>query len=150
MYKHILLPTDGSPVSRRAVEAGVKLAAGLGARVTGVFAVPPATPILFRDKLPSGYATPQKNEALLSRAAEAHLEVIRKAAKAAGVRCEVLALKSDYPAETILKAARQAKCDLIVMASHGRSGIRGMLLGSETQKVLNTSPIPVLVYRGKS
>lgn len=150
MYKHILLPTDGSAVSRRAVEAGVRLAAGLGARVTGLFAVPPATPILFRNKLPSGYASPEKNEALLSRAAQAHLEVIRKAADAAGVPCQVLAVKSDFPAETILKAARQGKCDLIVMASHGRSGIRGMLLGSETQKVLNTSPVPVLVYRQKS
>ena len=150
MYKHILLPTDGSAASRRAVEAGVALAKSTGARVTGLFAVPPATPILFRDKLPAGYATPRKNEALLSRAAESHLDVIRAAAKKAGVRCEVLSVKSDYPADSILKIARQAKCDLIVMASRGRGGLRGVLLGSETQKVLNASPVPVLVYRIKS
>jgi nucleotide-binding universal stress UspA family protein len=147
MYKHILIPTDGSSASRGAIEAGVKLAKSLGARVTGVFAAPPATPIIFRNRLPSGYDTPRHNEVLIARAAAAHLAVIEKAAKAAGVRCSCLTVKSDFPADTILETAKKAKCDLIVMASHGRRGLRGLLLGSETQKVLAGSTIPVLVHR---
>jgi len=147
MYKNILIPTDGSAASRGAVTAAVKLAKSLGARVTGVFAAPPATPILFRNRLPAGYDTPRHNELLIERAAEAHLEVIAKAAKAAGVRCSCLIVKSDFPADTILETAKKAKCDLIVMASHGRRGLRGLLLGSETQRVLAGSSIPVLVHR---
>lgn len=147
MYKHILIPTDGSSASRSAIEAGVKLAKSLGARVTGLVAAPPATPIMFRNRLPSGYDTPRHNEVLIERAAAAHLAVIEKAAKAAGVRCSSLTVKSDFPADTILQTAKKAKCDLIVMASHGRRGLRGLLLGSETQKVLAGSTIPVLVHR---
>jgi nucleotide-binding universal stress UspA family protein len=147
MYKNILIPTDGSDASRRAIAAGVKLAASLGARVTGLFAAPAATPILFRDHLPAGYDTPRHNEVLIERAAAAHLAVIERAAKAAGVRCSCVTVKSDFPADTILETAKKAKCDLIVMASHGRRGLRGLLLGSETQKVLAASAIPVLVHR---
>lgn len=147
MYKHILIPTDGSSASKGTVTAAVKLAKALGARVTGVFAAPAATPIVFRDLLPSGYGTPRHNEALIARAAAAHLAVIEKAAKAAGVRCSCVTVKSDFPADTILATAKKAKCDLIFMASHGRRGLRGMLLGSETQKVLAASTIPVLVHR---
>ena len=147
MYKHILIPTDGSKLSQQAIVAGVKLARALGARVTGVFAAPAATPIQFRDHLPAGYATPRENEVLIARAAAAHLGVIEKAAKSARVRCVCVTVKSDFPADAILGMAKTAKCDLIVMASHGRRGLRGMLLGSETQKVLAASTIPVLVHR---
>lgn len=147
MFKHILIPTDGSSASRGAIEAGVKLAKAVGARVTGIVAAPPATPIIFRNRLPSGYDTPRHNEVLIERAAAAHLAVIEKASKAAGVRCNCLTVKSDFPADTILETAKKAKCDLIVMASHGRRGLRGLLLGSETQKVLAASTIPVLVHR---
>lgn len=147
MYKHILLPTDGSEASRRAIAAGIELAARLGARVTGVFAAPPATPILFRNRLPAGYATPRHNESLIARAAAAHLAVIEKAAKAAGVKCASISVTSDFPADTILQTARRQRCDLIVMASHGRRGLRGLLLGSETQKVLTAGTVPVLVHR---
>lgn len=147
MYKHILVPTDGTAASRGAILAAVKLARTLGARITGVFAAPPATPILFRNRLPAGYDTPRHNEVLIERAAAAHLEVIAKAARAAGVRCNCVSVKSDFPADTILETAKKAKCDLIVMASHGRRGLRGLLLGSETQKVLAASTIPVLVHR---
>jgi len=147
MYKNILIPTDGSEASRRAITAGVKLARALGARVTGLFAAPPATPIIFRDRLPAGYDTPRHNEALIARAAAAHLAVIERAATAAGVRCACIKVTSDYPADTVLETARKRGCDLIVMASHGRHGLRGLLLGSETQKVLAASKIPVLVHR---
>jgi len=125
----------------------VELALALGARVTGLFAAPPATPIIFRDRLPAGYDTPRHNEALIARAAAAHLAVIERAATAAGVRCACIKVTSDYPADTVLETARKRGCDLIVMASHGRHGLRGLLLGSETQKVLAASKIPVLVHR---
>ena len=150
MFKHILIPTDGSALSRGAALAGVKLARALGARVTGLFAAPAATPLVYRNFLPVGYGTPQQNAALIKRAAQRHLAVIARAAKAAGVRCETVSLIDDFPAGAILWQARKRRCDLIFMASHGRRGLRGVLLGSETQKVLAVGKLPVLVYRGKS
>lgn len=150
MFKHILIPTDGSELSRRAVLAGVRLARALGAKVTGLFAAPAATPIVYRDLLPVGYGTPQQNAVLIKCAARHHLDVVARAAKAAGVRCETVSVIDDYPADAILMQAKKRRCDLIFMASHGRRGLRGALLGSETQKVLAASALPVLVYRRKS
>lgn len=147
MYKHLLIPTDGSKLSLRAVVAGVKLARALGARVTGLFAAPAATPLVYRGLLPVGYGTPQKNAALIEKAAGRYLEVIERAARAARVPCGCIHVTSDFPAETILEVAAERKCDLIFMASHGRRGVSGMLLGSETQKVLAGAKLPVLVYR---
>jgi len=126
----------------------VRLASALGARVTAFFAAPPATPILYRAMLPVGYATPGEHEKITRQAARRHLGAIEKAARAAGVRCESLSVTSDFPADAILAAAKKRRCDLIFMASHGRRGIRrASLLGSETQKVLAGSALPVLVYR---
>lgn len=150
MFKHILIPTDGSVLSRNAARAGVKLARALGARVTGLFAAPAATPLVYRDFLPIGYGTPQQNTALIKRAAQRHLGVIARAAKAAGVPCETVSVTDDFPADAVLAQAKKRGCDLIFMASHGRRGLRGVLLGSETQKVLAGSRLPVLVYRGKT
>jgi len=150
MFKHILIPTDGSALSAQAAKAGVRLAAALGARVTGVFAAPPATPVIYKAVLPVGYATPRERERMIRKAVEHHLGVIAEAARAAGVPCETVSVTSDFPADTILTAAKKRRCDLIVMASHSRRGLRGVLLGSETQKVLAGSRIPVLVYRGDS
>jgi nucleotide-binding universal stress UspA family protein len=147
MYSHILVPTDGSPRSRAAVVRAVALAKALGARITGVFAAPAPTPILFKNHLPSGYATPSENAELIDKAAAAHLHVIQKAADAAGVPCKCVSVKSDYPADTILAEAKRRKCDLIVMASHGHRGLKALLLGSETQKVLAQAKISVLVHR---
>jgi len=150
MYKHILIPTDGSPLSNAAAAAGIRLAKKLGARVTGLFVAPVATPLVYRNLLPVGFATPQANAALIKRAAARYLEVIARAAQAAGVRCETASLINDFPADMILAQAKKRGCDLIFMASRGRRGLRGTLLGSETQKVLAGSSLPVLVYRGKS
>lgn len=147
MYKHILIPTDGSELSHRAAVAGVKLARALGARVTGLFAAPAATPLVYRDLLPVGYTTPQKHAALIRQAARRHLAVIERAARAARVRCETVSVTDDFPADAILSLAKRRKCDLIFMASHGRRGLKGVLLGSETQKVLTHARIPVLVCR---
>ena len=147
MFKHVLIPTDGSPLSRRAIALGVQLAKSLGARVTGVFAAPPATPVVYRDHLPVGYTTPKEHAKMIQESVARHLGAIELAAKKAGVRCECVHVTSDFPADVILAVARKKKCDLIFMATHGRRGIRGVLLGSETQKVLTHSKIPVLICR---
>ena len=148
MYKHILVPTDGSKLAKEASQAAIELARSLGARVTGFFAAPPATPIVFKGLLPAGYATPEEHEENIRKAAQSYLAAIEKAAKSAGVPCEVLTVTSDYPADAIIATAKKRRCDLIFMASHGRRGVRReSLLGSETQKVLSESPLPVLVYR---
>ena len=147
MFKHILLPTDGSPLSARAVASGIELAKALGARVTGLFVAPPATPLVFEHFLPVRYMEPDDHAALIEREAAHALGQVEKAAKAAGVTCETKQLTSDYPADAIMTTAHRSKCDLIVMASHGRTGVSAMLLGSETQKVLTHSKVPVLVHR---
>jgi len=147
MYKNILLPTDGSALAREAVQAGVELAKSLGARVTGFYAAPPATPIEYKGLLPVGYSDPAKREQLIEKAAAKYLEVIEKAAKAAGVPCKVEHAVNDFPADAILAAAKKNKCDLIFMPSHGRRGFTNSLLGSQTQKVLSLSKVPVLVHR---
>ena len=147
MFKHILIPTDGSKLSQKAAAQGVALAKALGAKVTAFFAAPPATPILYRDNLPAGYATPAENEQIIEETAAKYLGFVERAARKAGVACEAVHVTSDYPNEAILKIAARRKCDLIVMATHGQGGLRGVFIGSVTQKVLNQSKIPVLVLR---
>ena len=147
MYKHILIPTDGSKLSHTTIVAGVQLARALGARVTGLFAAPSATPVVYEHFLPVGYMTPQRHAQLIKKTAAEYLRVIETAAKDAGVVCECIWMTNDFPSDAILAAAKKRKCDLIFMASHGRRGIAGALLGSETQKVLVHSKVPVLVCR---
>ena len=124
----------------------MKLARSLGARVTGLFAAPPATPLIYRDILPVGYATPAEHARMIADSAARYLGIIERAATKAGVRFEGLHVTSDFPADVILATARKRKCDLIVMATHGHGGLKGMVLGSQTQQVLTQSKIPVLVY----
>jgi nucleotide-binding universal stress UspA family protein len=147
MFKNILIPTDGSPLSQKAATKGVELAKALGAKVTAFFAAPPATPIVYRNLLPVGYATPQEHQRLIEKTATKHLEFIERAAKKAGVSCESVRTTSDYPEDEILKIAGKKKCDLIVMGTHGQGGLRGVFVGSVTQKVLGKSKIPVMVVQ---
>ncbi|HUP34518.1 MAG TPA: universal stress protein [Candidatus Limnocylindria bacterium] len=147
MYKHILIPTDGSRLAREAALAGVKLAKSMGARVTGFHAAPPATPVEYKGLFPVGYRAPAERARIIERAARKHLEVIEKAAKAAGVRCKVEHVTNDFPAEAIVAAARRSNCDLIFMPTHGRRGFRNSMLGTQTQKVLSLAKVPVLVHR---
>jgi len=147
MYKHVLIPTDGSELSRVAALSGVKLAQALGARVTAFFAAPPATPVVYEGFLPVGYTTTEQHAQMIERTAAKYLGVIEKACEKVGVPCQSVHVTNEYPADAIMEAARKRKCDLIFMGSHGRHGITGILLGSETQKVLTHSKIPVLVYR---
>ena len=147
MFKNILIPTDGSPLSQKAVVQGVALAKSVGAKVTAFFAAPPATPIVYRDHLPVGYATPGEHEEMIRKTAAKYLGFVERAAKKAGISYESVHVTSDYPEEGILKVAQKKKCDLIVMATHGQGGLRGMFIGSVTQKVLNQAKIPVMVFR---
>jgi nucleotide-binding universal stress UspA family protein len=147
MYKHILIPTDGSPLSRKAIVNGVKLAKEVGAKVTGFFAAPAATPVVYKGFMPVGYMTPEEHAAVIEKSAASYLGAIEKAARAAGVRCKCIHVTDEFPADAILAVAKKERCDLIFMASHGRRGISAVLLGSETQKVLTHSKIPVLVDR---
>lgn len=147
MYKNILLPTDGSALSRAAVLNGIRLARAVGARVTGFFAAPPATPVVYRGVLPVGLATPEMHARAIERTAGRYLRFIEKAARRAGVRCRCVHVTSDFPADAIMAAARKGGCDLIVMATRSKRGFSGMLLGSQTHKVLAHSKVPVLVQR---
>ena len=147
MYKHILIPTDGSELSRAAALNGVKLAQALGAKVTAFFAAPAATPLVYQGFLPVGYGTQEHHAEIIERTAAKYLGVIEQACAKAGVACESVHVTDEYPADAIMKIAKKRKCDLIFMASHGRRGLSGVLLGSETQKVLTHSNVPVLVYR---
>jgi nucleotide-binding universal stress UspA family protein len=147
MYKHILIPTDGSELSERAIDAGIALARDLGARVTGFTAVPEyRVPSQIELMSKHGVSMPQYEEEARRQAAAALQRIVERA-RAAGVEHDTDFAQSDSPHEAIIRAAESHGCDLIFMASHGRSGISALLHGSETQAVLSHSKIPTLVYR---
>ena len=144
MFKHLLLPTDGSPLSENAVLQGIQLAHVHGARVTGVHVSPRFHVLTYRtDMLEETRAEYERDSDVH---AERYLAFITKAAAHSRVPCETLRERSDDVFQSIIDVARKRACDLIVMASHGRRGIGGVLLGSETQRVLTHSGIPVLVW----
>lgn len=145
MFKRILLPTDGSELSERAVLAGVSFAKELGAEVTGLTVLPEFHIFTYKAELLE--ETEEEFKAASEQRAVKNLAFIVDACRTAGVACTTFQDTSDHPWETILRVAKERQCDLIIMASHGRRGIAGVLLGSETQKVLLHSGIPVLVYR---
>ena len=148
MFKHILVPTDGSKLSARAVRAACALARNSGAKITGVYVIPPWVPQMAAEGMVYiADLGPRRHKELMDRAAKKALAAVSAAARAAGVRCAGASPLADQPWEGILKTARAKRCDLIVMASHGRRGLAGLLLGSETTKVLTHSKIPVLVCR---
>ncbi|HTT39485.1 MAG TPA: universal stress protein [Burkholderiales bacterium] len=147
MYKKILLPTDGSALSRKAVKQGVAFAAALGAKVVGFFSPEDYRALMYSEYIPPSLMSQKEFEAQAKKAAEKHLAFIEKTAQAAGVPYEGYYLSSLAPWEAIIEAARKKKCDLIFMGSHGRSGLAGLVLGSQTSKVLTHSKVPVLVCR---
>jgi nucleotide-binding universal stress UspA family protein len=147
MYKHILIPTDGSKLSARAIQHAIGIARSMGARVTGLFVAPAPTPLVFKGLVPVRHLQPDQHEALNAKAAARYLGEIEAAARAAAVRYAGVCVEDEYPADAILRVAAKQKCDLIVMASHGRRGLASVLLGSETQKVLVQAKMPVLVCR---
>jgi nucleotide-binding universal stress UspA family protein len=150
MYRRILFPTDGSERSDRAARQAIALAKALGASITALHAVPTeqmfleesfVTPVTISPSLKTQF---KKQAALASKEI---LDKVRAQAAAAGVECEALSDAGDSPYRAILEQAKRLNCDLIMMASHGRKGVAGALLGSETAKVLAHSEIPVLVVR---
>lgn len=148
MFKHILLPTDGSKLATKGVKAGVKLAKALGARVTGVYVIPPYVPAMYAEGavyMPAN--APQEYRKASERAAKNALAVVEIEAKTAGVTCGTQFVTDPQAWGGIVRLARTRKCDAIAMASHGRGGLGRLLLGSETQRVLAHSKIPVLVIR---
>jgi nucleotide-binding universal stress UspA family protein len=148
MFKHILLPTDGSKLSDRAVQRGIEFAKSIKAKITTVHAVPE-----FRMIIEEGFISPmsaelkKRFESESQQHARKMLAKVEKAAKTARVKCEAVTVVSDFPYQKIIETAKKKKCDLIIMASHGRKGLSSLLLGSETAKVLTHSKIPVLVVR---
>jgi nucleotide-binding universal stress UspA family protein len=145
MYKRLLIPTDGSDASQRAILAGVDFARELKAEVVAVSATPEfhvlsADSAMLED-------TPDEFAARSAAQARRILGEAENAARDAGVPCRSEHVVNDDPYAAIIDTAQRLGCDLIVMASHGRRGLKGLLLGSETQKVLVHSTIPVLVHR---
>lgn len=147
MFKHILVPTDGGPLSRKAAQTAVKLAKEVGARVTGFYAAAPFNPVVYDGYVPPDLLSPEDHKKTQAKLAARYLEAIGKLATASGVAFAGRQAEAALPWQAIIAAARKNRCDLIVMASHGRRGIAGLLLGSETLKVLTHSKIPVLAVR---
>jgi nucleotide-binding universal stress UspA family protein len=145
MFKHILLPTDGSKLSEKSVKQGIRMAKALKASVTALHVIPKFHTFTYLADMIESTREQYLGES--AKRANEYLDFVKKVARGSDVECNVAQVTSDKPFKEIVKAAKKAKCDLILMASHGRRGIEGFLLGSETQKVLTHSDIPVLVYR---
>ncbi len=145
MFTHFLIPTDGSPLSEAAARQGVQLAKSLNAEVTAFHVVPKFHVLTYKVEMVEDTKEAFEKD---SRAhAEQYVTRVAEEARKAGVTCRTDFAVSDHPYEAIIAAAAGKGCDLIVMASHGRKGVQALLLGSETQKVLTHSRIPVLVLR---
>jgi len=147
MFKHILVPTDGSPLSSDTVKRAIAFARETGAKITFFFAKPDYPVAFYGEGALIDPTTPDKFAEMAEKQAREILAAHEAAAKAEGVASISASSVSDIPYEAIIAAAETAGADLIFMASHGRRGFSGLLLGSETQKVLTHSKIPVLVYR---
>lgn len=145
MFKHLLLPTDGSALSDFAIHKALQLARAVGAKVTCVTVMPEYHVMSYA--VESVQDTRQQFEIDMRRHADQCLSRFSQAAAEAGVAADAVAVKGDHPYEQIIATAEQRQCDVIVMASHGRRGLKALLLGSETHKVLTHSSVPVLVFR---
>jgi len=147
MYKRILIATDGSPLSAMAVESGLSLAGLTGASVIALKVVPRYPRSYFDGGLPVDAADIKRIEKQWSDAAQELVNKVKARGTDEGVNVKAVVVKSDLIAEAVIAAAKKHNCDLIVMSSHGRKGLKRLLLGSETQHVLTHSHIPVLVLR---
>ena len=149
MFKHILIPTDGSKLAAKGVRAGLRLAKALGARVTGLYVIFPYVPPAYSEA--TLYYAPghsaKEGMRLYQEQAKKALDRILSDARKTGVRCATRFVTMGQPWQAILHTARAARCDAIVMATHGRGGLTSLILGSETTHVLARSRIPVLVVR---
>ncbi len=147
MYKHILVPTDGSHLSEEAAAAAIRMAKSLGARITALHVVPePAG-----TGLDAWTHDDEKFEEHLAKVLESrgneYLSTVREMARRAGVPCDCVLVRGESPSAEIVVESRDRDCDLILMASHGRSGSDAVILASETVKVMTLGDLPVLVHR---
>ena len=150
MFKHLLVPTDGSDLSQDTVRRAVSFAREAGAQITAFYAKPEYPVTYYGEGALIDSTTPEQFAELAEQQAQQNLGFVEELCQQAGVPCNKLSLTNDITYEAIIEAATQCGCDLIFMASHGRKGLSGLLLGSETNKVLTHSTIPVLVYRTPS
>ncbi|AIY39258.1 Universal stress protein family [Collimonas arenae] len=144
MFKHLLLPTDGSVASEAAIKQCMQFAKENHARVTGMHVIPEYH--VFSRHLHTLVDTKEQFDSVGIAQAGRFLQAIEQAAKEAGVECETEYVINDHPYEAIIKVAEDKHCDLIAMASHGRRGVKGLFGGGETEKVLTHSKNPVLVF----
>ncbi|MBE2264358.1 MAG: universal stress protein [Burkholderiaceae bacterium] len=147
MYKRILVATDGSTLSKKAVTAAISLAALSGAELVALKVIPRYPQSYFEGSIPLSVEDVKRVEAQWSEDGKSVVEAVKAQAQAKGVTVKAVTAKSDLVADAIIAAAKKHKADLIVMASHGRKGIKRLLLGSETQHVLTHSHTPVLILR---
>jgi nucleotide-binding universal stress UspA family protein len=147
MYKRVLVATDGSTLSKKAVAGAIAMAACCGAELVAVKVVPRYPQAYFEGSIPLSVEEISRIETQWAESAQLLLSAVVKLAHAKGVVAKAVTVKSDVVSDAIIAAAKKHKVDLIVMASHGRKGIKRLLLGSETQQVLTHSHIPVLVLR---
>lgn len=147
MFKHILIPTDGSPLSAKAANAGMVMAKTLGAKVTGLHTYPAVFAVYYGELAWVDDRVQIDLREAAEKEGKKYLAQIQAAAKSTGVPCETILLEKESPWQGITETAERIGCDLIVMAAHGRRGLAAVVLGSETNKVLTHSKIPVLVYR---
>lgn len=149
MYKHILIPTDGSERSSHAARQGIALAGQLGARLTFLTVTRPLHALAGEPSTVAAMDDQARTYVhdFMTADARARLDAVAELADAAGLAAASVSLEHDHVHQAIIDTARERDCDLILMASHGRSGLSAILLGSETVKVLTHSTIPVLVYR---
>ena len=147
MYKKILVATDGSTLSKKAVANAIELAASLGAELVALKVVPRYPQSYFEGGLALQAAEVERVEVQWASEAQAIVDAVKQAAEGQGVKAKAVTARSDVVSDAIIAAAKKHKCDLVVMASHGRKGVKRLLLGSETQQVLTHSHVPVLVLR---
>jgi nucleotide-binding universal stress UspA family protein len=147
MFKHILMPTDGSAHSERAIERGVELAKLCGAHVTGIHVLQDYQMMMASEGMvPPGMEDEMDKQALDQ--AQSFLAFVQQAADAAGVPCKTLVIKGHHPYDAIVDTANAHGCDLIVMTARYRKGLGALIMGSEATRVLHRSSIPVLTFRG--
>lgn len=146
MFKHILMPTDGSEHSERAIERGIELAKLCGAKVTGIHVVPDYRLLIAYEGAMDAVTQEKVEEEGRARAA-GFLEFVQKTADAAGVPCDTVVATNDHPYDAIVDTANERGCDLIVMTSRCRKGLAALIMGSESSRVLHRASIPVLTFR---
>ncbi|HKB52357.1 MAG TPA: universal stress protein [Ramlibacter sp.] len=147
MYRKLLVATDGSTLSKKAVSSAIDLAAAVGAELVALYVVPRYPVSYFEGGVTIPTQEVARIEGQWAQKGQTIVDAVTNAAQAAGVKAKGVVSRSDLVAESILAAVKKNKCDLVVMASHGRKGLKRILLGSETQHVLTHSSVPVLVLR---